>query len=157
MSQRPVTINLPSALIHDLRRIAAERDEAPGDMIRAMLLREVARHGRTGVRDPVDDPIIAPLYRRLAAEVAAATSWADLALRLGRHGYTLGRSAAGLGVCGADGVLSCGMSELGFTQAELTRRFAAPMPGRFGRMARLRVGPPAGQHAPPPRVIAPEP
>jgi len=128
----PVTINLPPALIHDLRRIAVAQDDAPGDMIRSLLLREVARHRSETTQKPSGETDGAGKQRALADEIAAATSWADMELRLARRGVSMTRSVHGFTLHDPSGTRICRIADLGFPHDMLARRFGAEAPGGSG-------------------------
>lgn len=126
----PVTINLPTALIHDLRRIALGLDDAPGNLIRTVLLREVARHRSAKARNTDDEPNGARAHRALATETAAAKSWADMELRLARKGVSMTPAEDGFTLHDPHGGLICSVADLGYPHAALVGRFGAPLPCR---------------------------
>lgn len=135
----PVTVNLPPALIADLRLMAEERGEDPGDMIRILLLREVARRARLMEQAEAMETRNARLHALLTADVEASASWADLALRLGRMGFGL-RLAGGAPMLEdvANG-RRIALSDIGFGYAALARRFGRPMPRQPHRVAQERA------------------
>lgn len=67
---------------------------------------------------------------RLAADLADADSWADLARRLAAKGYALREAGGGLALYShPEGRRLCKASELGFSYGRLVRRFRTPLPG----------------------------
>lgn len=135
----PVTVNLPPALIADLRLMAEARGETPGDMIRTLLLREVARAAQLRERAEEVEARNARLHDMMRADVEASASWADLALRLGRMGFGL-RLAGGAPMLEdvANG-RRIALSDIGFGYAALVRRFGRPMPRRPHHVAQERA------------------
>lgn len=130
MEHERVTIRLGTPLAAETRRLAAELDISPGQLIRDLLAKEVTR--RRQARPPVraDERLVAPLRARLAADLAEAFSWSELARRLAGKGYELRPAGGGLALHDrTSGQRLCKASELGFSYSRLMRRLKAPFPG----------------------------
>lgn len=142
---RDVHFKLPPETIDGLRALAEERDVTPGQLVRDLLGREIAR--RPAKRsDRTDEQRVARLQGLLAEPIAEARSWRDLERRLADLGYALRPAGGGLTLHDATGQRLCKASELGFAYSRLVKRFGEPMPGHPHRMAHLftkrAAGPP---------------
>lgn len=130
MEMDAVTIRLPREMRIALAQIARGDDVSPGQLIRALVNKEIAR--RHNAKPPVsaDERLIAPLRARLAADLAEALCWDDLDMRLKAKGYVLREAGGGLALHShQSGERVCKASELGFSYSRLMRRFRAPFPG----------------------------
>lgn len=142
----PVTIKLPHAMRLELQRMARADDVSPGQLVRALVNREISRRNRA--RPPVraDERLVAPLRARLAPDLAGASGWEDLSERLRGHGFELREAGGGLALYEwPSGARVCKASELGFSYGRLMRRFGAPLPGHAHRWLadRLLTGEPS--------------
>jgi len=125
-----VEFKLPREMRLALRQLACQDDVSPGQVLRALLNKEISR--RLNARPPVraDERLIAPLRARLAPDLAHATNWDDLQKRLNCAGYSLREAGGGLAVfTHPSGARVCKASELGFSYGRLMRRFRSPFPG----------------------------
>jgi len=142
MTSHSVTVRLPAELARAAQDMAREADVTPGQILRDLLAREIARRHRA--RPPVraDERLVAPLRARLAGDLAHAPTWADLQRRLRRQGYELREAGGGLSLyrfpCGTR---LCKASELGFSYARLLRRIGAPFPAHAHRYLVARDDP----------------
>jgi hypothetical protein len=75
-----------------------------------------------------DKQIVEHLRDLLSDDLADATDWSDLQMRLGRKGYKMRTAGGGLAVYDSDGLRVCKGSDLGYGCTRLMRRFAAPFP-----------------------------
>ena len=145
-----VTFRLPPEAVEGLRRLAADRDVTPGQVVRDLLKREIGRKAKRS--DRADEPLVARLQRLLAVPMADATSWSDLNNRLGRAGFQLRPAGGGLTLHDAQGARLCKSSELGFAYSRLVKRFGCPMPGHPHKMAHI-LSPTAAGRLPDGRIV----
>lgn len=130
MNKENVTFSMPPEMRGELLRIARQDDVSPGQVLRALLNKEISRRRRA--RPPVraDERLLAPLRARLAGDLAAAAGWDDLRTRIRGAGFDLREAGGGLAVHRwPTGERLCKASELGFSYGRLMRRFRAPFPG----------------------------
>ncbi|WP_082029494.1 hypothetical protein [Tateyamaria sp. ANG-S1] len=139
MSFEQIMIRVPDSLLSDARRLAREKDVTLGQLVRDALDQEV-RRARPKTRNCADEALVARLQRLLAADIAAATSWAQLERVLRCRGFALRPAGGGLTLHDAQGTRLCKSSEIGFGYARLVKRFGAVMPGHPHRMAHLLSG-----------------
>ena len=138
MTLEPVTLSMPPEMIRGLERIAQARDLTPGQIVRALVEKELKRN--TGAKTPnrADEPLVARLQRLLAADMASSHGWADLAGRLSLKGYEVRPAGGGLTIHDrVTGARLCKSSELGFAYARFVRKFRCPMPGHPHRMQHI--------------------
>lgn len=140
MSLVDVEIRLPADLVQSARALATAQDVTLGQLVRTALDQEI-RRSKPKPRNCADEALVARLQRLLAADMAAATSWEDLAQALQRRGFSLRPAGGGLTLHDHTGQRLCKSSELGFGYARLVKRFNAPMPGHPHRMPHLLSGP----------------
>lgn len=96
-------------------------------MLSKTLLRDAAR---TPFRAEERLDLLAPLRALLADDLSRATGWADLQDRLSCHGYTFRERGGGLALFSTTTATHiCKASALGWSYADLIRRFDAPYPG----------------------------
>lgn len=136
MDPHDVAIQLPPEMLAGLKSLAAERNVTPGQLVRNLLEREIAR-GAAKRPKRADEQRVARLQRLLAPTMAAATTWGDLRARLQGHGFALRPASGGLTLHDSQGARLCKSSELGFAYSRLVKRFAAPMSGHPHKMAHL--------------------
>ncbi|MEM8656136.1 MAG: hypothetical protein AAGF36_15460 [Pseudomonadota bacterium] len=146
MSFERVEVRLPDSLLASARALAASQDITLGQLVRSALDGEI-RRAKPKTRNCADEALVARLQRRLAADIASATSWAHLDRILRTHGFSLRPAGGGLTLHDAHGTRLCKSSELGFGYARLVKRFGAAMPGHPHRMAHLLNAKPPVQHA----------
>ncbi|MAM61970.1 MAG: hypothetical protein CMH11_10815 [Maritimibacter sp.] len=138
MELQDVTFAMPPQMVEALERIGRDLDQTPGQVLRDLVARELRR--RTGAKTPnrADEPLVARLQRLLAADMASATGWADLADRLARRGHEVRPAGGGLTLHDREtGARLCKLSELGFPYSRLVRKFRCPMPGHPHRMRHI--------------------
>lgn len=150
MMERDVTVRLPGPLYEAALRLARQRDETLGRVIREALAAEIGRR-RNGAKTPnrADEQLLGPLRVLLAADLAEARSWGELRTRLREKGFALQPAGGGLALYAhPDGTRLCKASELGQSYATLMRRFGRPFPGHpHIQLADRVLGPTTG---PPP-------
>lgn len=130
MDFETVTLKLPPRLLQDAGSVAAEQDVTIGHLVRHLLKREVDRRLRGKRSVQVDETLLAALQALLARDMAEASGWEDLAVRLARHGYALRPAGGGLTLHKTScDTRVCKASELGFAYRTLVKRFGAGMPG----------------------------
>ena len=130
MEQQIVTLRLSQNLLTRAATVAQQQDVTIGHLVRNLLSKEVDRRLNTRKIGRADDTLVAALQALLAAQMALAESWEDLALRLAEAGYELRPAGGGLTMhrrpCGTR---LCKASELGFPYRALVKRFGCGMPG----------------------------
>ncbi|RMD90915.1 MAG: hypothetical protein D6811_09895 [Alphaproteobacteria bacterium] len=140
MAVEQVSFRLTREMRAALERMAAEEDVSPGQILRRLIDREIARRAR--VKPPVraDERLLAPLRARLADDLAHAPDWPDLQARLRAKGCELREAGGGLALYSRPGgVRLCKASELGFSYSALMRRLGAPFPGHAHRGLAARM------------------
>lgn len=157
MEMEPVHIKMSRDMRIVLQQMARQDDVSPGQLLRTLVSREIARRFRA--RPPVraDERLVAPLRARLAPDLAEARDWQDLQDRLRGKGYELREAGGGLALYQVRGGRVCKASELGFSYSRLLRRFRAPFPGHaHGWLAERLLGEPEGTEDPDFDVIEPD-
>ncbi|APZ52398.1 hypothetical protein [Salipiger abyssi] len=142
--ERDVTVRLPGPLYEAALRLARQRDETLGRVIREALAAEIGRQ-RNGAKSPnrADEQLLGPLRVLLAADLAEARSWDDLRTRLRDKGFALHPAGGGLALHShPDGTRLCKASELGQSYVTLMRRFGRPFPGHPHRRLAEPILPP---------------
>jgi hypothetical protein len=138
MELQDVTFAMPPRMVEALERLGRDTDQTPGQVIRDLVARELGRRDRAKTPNRADEPLVARLQRLLAADMASATGWADLAARLALKGYEVRPAGGGLTLHDrATGARLCKSSELGFAYSRLVRKFRRPMPGHPHRMQHI--------------------
>lgn len=133
-----VEIRLHDVQLSALRKLAADRDVSPGQVIRDCLDAEI-RRALKPVKTPnrADERLVAPLRALLADDLAYAQSWDDLNARLHRKGYHLAESGGGAVLldwpCGRR---LCKGSELGYPYRKLVERFGRLYPASASAFSR---------------------
>jgi hypothetical protein len=125
-----ITARLHPALHSAVLDIAMADDISPGQLIRDLLAREVAR--RQAARPPVraDERLVAPLRARLAPALAHGKNWDDIQSLLRKEGFALREAGGGLALHEVPSDRRvCKASELGFSYSRLMRRIGTPFPG----------------------------
>lgn len=150
MSQRMISVELPRDRASQAQKVAALRGMSLPDLVAQALDRELRRAAPAKTPRRADERLLAPLRTLLAADLAEATGWDDLARRLTGRGYALRPRGGGLALYDLrTGDRLCKASELGYRYADLVRRFGAPMPGHpHAHLARRILG--TGHPAAPP-------
>ena len=141
-----VQLRLPEEMRDALLAMAREGDVTPGQIIRDLLAKEIAR--RSSAKPPVraDERLVAPLRARLAPDLAHAPDWATLQRRLREKGCELREAGGGLALHRwPDGTRLCKASELGFSYARLMRRIGTSFPGHAHNGLAARILPADGQ------------
>lgn len=130
MDMTEITLKLPMAMLDALRRVAAEDDVSPGQLVREAIERDLRRRATAKTPIRADERLVAPLRALLADDFASARTWQDLQTRLCAKGYRLAESGGGLVLIshpGGDRI--CKGSELGHSYSALLRKFQQPFPG----------------------------
>ncbi|ABD53029.1 hypothetical protein [Jannaschia sp. CCS1] len=131
----PLVLDLPPETLAALRLSARAAGVSPSQHAIGLLSKTLISHAaRTPCRAeerPHDlEYLLAPLRALLAADLSRATDWADLQDRLAKHGYTFRERGGGLALFSTTTAARiCKASDLGWTYADLIRRFDAPFPG----------------------------
>lgn len=131
----PLYLDLPpeamAALRADARAAGLSPNMHASRLLSKTLLSGAARTPFRAEERPDDlQRLLAPLRALLAADLSRATGWADLQDRLARHGYTFRERGGGLALYSATTATHiCKASSLGWSYADLIRRFDAPFPG----------------------------
>lgn len=128
----PLLLDLPPETVNALRAGARAAGMSPSEhaarLLSKALLRDAARTPSRAEERPED--LLAPLRALLAADLSRATGWADLQDRLSLHGYTFRERGGGLALYSITTAAHiCKGSSLGWSYADLIRRFDAPFPG----------------------------
>jgi hypothetical protein len=138
MLTRTFQLKLSATQDDYLERRAIESDASVGDILRALIQKEMRREASAKTTNRADETLVARLQRLLVPTMAEATSWFDLEVRLAEKGYVL--QPAGGGVTLHDLTTQerlCKCSELGFAYSRLVRKFRQPMPGHPQKMAHV--------------------
>ncbi len=135
----PLLISLPPEVTATLRRRARAHGMSPVTFAHLMLVRALHEPGaaartpdRVEEKPPQCPPeaLLGPLRALLAVDLAKADGWDDLQERLARHGYTFRERGGGLALyCLNTAARLCKASDLGWSYADLMRRFGAAFPG----------------------------
>lgn len=115
----PLLLDLPPETVNALRAGVRAAGMSPFEhavrLLSKALLRDAAR---------------TPFRALLAADLSRATGWSDLQDRLSLHGYTFRERGGGLALYSVTTAAHiCKGSSLGWSYADLIRRFDAPFPG----------------------------
>ncbi|KIN75318.1 hypothetical protein Z945_147 [Sulfitobacter noctilucae] len=81
---KTVTLKLPEKLLTDAARVASGQDVTNGHLVRVLLAKEVARRLNPKTPKRADAGLLAALQTLLGRDMADASDWDDLALRLQR-------------------------------------------------------------------------
>lgn len=138
------TLKLSAPLYQAAQRLARERDETIGRVIRDALAAEIRRESHPAkTLNRADEQLLGPLQALLAADLASASGWADLDRRLRAKGYAFHEAGGGLALhAHPGGQRLCKASELGHSYSALMRRFGRPFPGHAHvQLARAALGP----------------
>lgn len=141
----PLVLDLPPDTLAALRASARAAGMSPSDQAKRLLakslLSDAARTPfRAGERPHDLEYLLAPLRELLAEDLARAHSWANLQDRLAGHGYTFRERGGGLALFSTTTAARiCKASDLGWTYADLIRRFDAPFPGHSHTHVAQRV------------------
>lgn len=127
----PLVIDLPPEMLHALRQGARAAGVAPADHAARLISKSLRiEAARTPFRAEEPSDLLAPLRALLAADLSQANGWADLQDRLAAHGYTFRERGGGLALYSTTTATRiCKASSLGWSYADLIRRFDAPFPG----------------------------
>lgn len=131
----PLVLDLPPETLGALRMSARAAGMSPSDhavrLLEKSLIRDAARTPfQAEERPDGPEPLLAPLRALLASDLSRATGWVDLQDRLDAHGYTFRERGGGLALYSTTTAARiCKASSLGWSYAELIRRFDAPFPG----------------------------
>lgn len=129
MDLESVTLKLPRELLSGAQRVATAREVTIGHMVRQLLKREVDRQLSSKDSGVVGEGLISAVQALLARDMADASGWDDMAERLRPHGYALGPCDGGVALIKSScGTRVCRGSELGFSYANLVKRFGSQMP-----------------------------
>ncbi|PRX37315.1 hypothetical protein SAMN05216257_101337 [Meinhardsimonia xiamenensis] len=140
MEMERASFRLPREMRAALERMAAEEDVSPGQILRRLIDREIARRARAKPPVRADERLLAPLRARLADDLAHAPGWRELQARLRAKGYELREAGGGLALHRwPEGDRLCKASELGFSYSALMRRLGAPFPGHAHRGLAARM------------------
>jgi hypothetical protein len=143
MQNETVTLKLPRALLSRASIVADKQDVTVGHLVRQLLSKEIERQLNPKTSNRTDEKLVAALQALLAQEMASATGWDDLAVRLADEGYELRPAGGGLTMhkrpCGTR---LCKASELGFPYRALVARFRSAMPGHPHGAPNLVFDPP---------------
>jgi hypothetical protein len=124
-------LDLPIDIQHALRAKARAVGIAPSVLAQAVLAEALL--GPKDTSHAVVEPrqtLLAPIRALLAADLSRAEGWDDLQTRLAVHGYIFRERGGGLALyCTRTAAHTCKASELGWSYADLMRRFGAPFPG----------------------------
>lgn len=130
MEPETLTLKLPPATLTALRRIAAEDDVSVGQVIRAVIARDLKRRSQAKTPVRADERLVASLRALLADDFAYAKTWGELQSRIAAKGYGLAESGGGLILFDRmSGARMCKGSELGYGYASLLRCLRTPFPG----------------------------
>ncbi|WP_461427051.1 hypothetical protein [Gymnodinialimonas sp.] len=136
----PLAIDLPPKALTVLRQQAQARRMSPATLAHLLLMHALGQNhsaART-VRPQRDDreegrgdpTLLGCLRTLLAADLSGAQGWDALQARLAQHGYTFRERGGGLALYSTSTAARiCKASELGWSYADLIRRFNAPLPG----------------------------
>ncbi|MBY4894188.1 hypothetical protein KUL25_15630 [Rhodobacteraceae bacterium N5(2021)] len=118
-----------------LRKQAQAKGMSPATLAHLLLLQALGAGG-TAAKTPAradeggQAPLLGRLRALLAVDLSVAHGWTDLQERLAAHGYTFRERGGGLALyCTATAARTCKASDLGWSYADLMRRFGAPFPG----------------------------
>ncbi|MDU8910098.1 hypothetical protein [Aestuariicoccus sp. MJ-SS9] len=141
MDEITVSLRLPRALLEAAERLARDRDESLGRVLRQALSAEIMRANRNAkTPNRADEQLLGPLRVLLASDFAEARSWNELQSRLAAKGYALREAGGGLALHShPQGLRLCKGSELGQSYGTLMRRFGTPFPGHAHRWLANRV------------------
>ncbi|MEM8537533.1 MAG: hypothetical protein AAGF56_06700 [Pseudomonadota bacterium] len=121
-----IVINL-SPELHDAVHHLAGRDGQAISRIFQIALRNDLRR-RLQARNQRISELLRPHRSAVADDFGQATDWSDLQHRLAKKGYTLIKKGGGLSLSRAAGGQICNTADLGYSHAQLTRRFSRPFP-----------------------------
>lgn len=125
-----IHLEMPEETVRVLSRFARDQDVTVGQLIRDAVARDIRRARRPKRDSRTDEALVASLRSLLAEDLANATNWPDLQIRLGQHGYTLRPAGGGLILCRLpSGERVCKASDLGYAHATLARRIGRAFPG----------------------------
>lgn len=130
MTLESITLRLPRKMLNDAGTVASEQDVSIGHLVRQLLSKEINRRLNPKTSNRTDEGLLAALQALLARDMAEASNWDDLALRLQFHGYELRPAGGGIVLHKRpSGTRVCKGSELGFAYRTLVQRFGKGMPG----------------------------
>ena len=72
MDMTEITLKLPTAMLDALRRVAAEDDVSPGQLVREAIERDLRRRATAKTPIRADERLVAPLRALLADDFASA-------------------------------------------------------------------------------------
>lgn len=130
----PLLLDLPPEALAALRAGARSAGVSPSEhaarLLSKTLIRDAARTPfRAEERSGSVETLLAPLRALLADDLSRASGWADLQDRLSIHGYTFRERGGGLALYSTSTAARiCKASSLGWSYADLIRRFDAPFP-----------------------------
>ena len=129
MESEEITVKLPAATFAALCEIARSEDMTLGDLLREAVRRDIARRRAENPHNRANERLVATTQQALARDMADAQSWGDLQDRLWRKGFRLVEAGGCLILLRhPSGERVCRGSELGFSAAQLARRFNAAFP-----------------------------
>jgi hypothetical protein len=129
MELESVTLKLPRELLSGAQRVATAQEVTIGHMVRQLLKREVDRQLSSKDITTVSGGLISAVQALLERDVADACNWDDLSHRLRPHGYVFRLNEGALVLFKTScGTRICRGSELGFSYANLVKRFGQQMP-----------------------------
>lgn len=131
----PLILDLPpetlAALRSSARAAGMSASEQAVQLLSKSLIRDAARTPFPAEEQAdTAQSLLAPLRALLANDLARTTGWEDLQDRIARHGYTFHERGGGLALFSTTTATRiCKASALGWSYADLIRRFDAPFPG----------------------------
>lgn len=127
----PLVVDLPPETLAALRLSARAAGMSPAEHAVGLLSKTLIHDAaKTPCRADERPDLLAPLRALLAEDLSRASGWADLQDRFARHGYAFRERGGGLALYSTTTATRiCKASSLGWTYADLIRRFDAPFPG----------------------------
>ena len=123
---KQIVLGLPPELADALDHLCGRNEAAIGDILREALRNDLKR--RTRARADRAARQLAPLRAKLTDDLDDAIDWYDLQSRLRRKGYQFVRQGGGLSLRDLQDKHICNGSDLGYSHAQLTRRFGRQIP-----------------------------
>lgn len=119
-----IMLNLPPELHDALQHLAGRDDAAITGILHEAIRNDLRR--RNHARTTRVKTALEPLKLLVSDDFADAVDWPDLAERLALSAHRLIRQGGGLSLHDVDGHHVCCTADLGYSHAQLSRRFGGP-------------------------------